>query len=635
MIRRLAAFARPFSAWLAASAALRVLHLALGIAILTVAARALAAGADAVATAGTIVVLAAAKGTAHYGEQYLGHRVAFTVLARLRTDFFDALARQAPGVLHRHRSGDLAARATADVNRVEVFYAHTIAPALAAVVVALGSAGYLAAAAHPALAVISLAGAAVSGLAVPLLGRRPVRQAARRRQETRGLIAAHVADTVGGLRDLALLGAAGRWERRLGALEERAAGDTRALAARLAIRRAANTAVLAATVSAVAVAGACLWRDGQLDRQSWWAAIAVTLAMAPALTAVEAFAGESGTTVAAARRIFEIIDVPRPRVPPPPAPAPPGPSGSAPPRPAPPARAATTGPATTTGPTIIGPTIIGPTVIGPTVTGAASPAAAERRAAAVSARGVGFAYPGSPPVLAGVDLDLPPGSTTAVLGATGSGKSSLGYLLAAVLTPTHGTITLDGADLRDLPEDLIRRRVALADQRPFVFSDTIAGNLRLADPGADEDLLWHVLETVDLAEAVRALPGRLRTRLAEHGADLSGGELQRLSLAQALLRRPALLICDEVTGQLDAATEARLLDRLRRDSAGRTTVWITHRPATLRAVDQVVVLDAGRVTTPAGPRLSRAGAARPGLSPAGSPGPASLGDTPGPRGPAG
>ncbi|GAA2826099.1 ABC transporter ATP-binding protein [Nonomuraea rubra] len=567
MIARLAAFARPFAAALALSAALRVLQLACGIAILAVAVSAIARIGEAsiAATAGLIAVLAVAKGAAHYGEQYLGHWVAFTVLARLRIAFFDALARLSPSVLHQHRSGDLTARATADVNRVEVFYAHTIAPALAAALVLLGSAAYLAVAVHPALAAILLVGAAISGLAVPLLGRHRAGQAARRRQHTRGQIAAHVTDTIAGLRDLTLLRAIGQWQGRLDALDARAAADTHALAARIAGRRAANTAVLAATVCAVALTGAYLWRGGGIGLQAWWTAIAIALAMAPALTAVEAFAAEFGTTLAAARRLFVIIDTPPAAV-----------------------RAE----------------------LAPSA-GASAGGLYRRAGVAVSMRGVRFAFPGSAdnaaPVLDGIDLDLPPGSTTAVLGVTGSGKSSLGYLLAAALTPTEGIITLDGTDLRRIPDDELRRKVALADQRPFVFSGTVASNLRLARPGADEGELWHVLEVVALADTVRALPEQLHTRLTERGANLSGGELQRLSLAQALLRRPALLICDEVTSQLDAATEAQLLERLRRELAGSTTVWITHRPATLHASDQIVVLDGGRIIRgePPGDRLLR------------------------------
>jgi ATP-binding cassette subfamily C protein CydCD len=128
-----------------------------------------------------------------------------------------------------------------------------------------------------------------------------------------------------------------------------------------------------------------------------------------------------------------------------------------------------------------------------------------------------------------------------------------------------------------------------------VFLGTIAENLRLARPDAGEADLWHVIEAVELGDTVRALPDGLHTRLTERGGNLSGGQLQRLALAQALLRRPALLICDEVTGQLDAATEARLLERLRPELAGCTVVWITHRPATLHLADQVVVLEDGRI----------------------------------------
>jgi len=554
MIRRLAAFARPFAGVLAASTALRVVQLGLGIGVLAAAVHAAGQagrGPDAPGVAGTvglILLLAAAKGAAHYGEQYLGHWVAFTVLARLRTVFFDALARQAPGVLHRHRSGDLTARATEDINRIEVFYAHTIAPAIAAAVVSLGAAGYLAVAAHPLLGAIVLAGAAASGLAVPGLWRGRLREAARRRQQVRGRIAAHLTDTIGGLRELVQLRALGRRRARLAGLDAEAGAYTRTLAGRSAARRGANVAVLALTVCAVAVAGAYLWRDGRLDQQAWWVAIAVAVALGPALSAVEAFASAFGTTLAAAQRLFAIVD-------------------------AAPAAQAPAGP-------------------GPAV--ARHPAGA-----VVRLRGVSFGYPGpggrAVPVLDHVTLDLAAGSTTAILGVTGSGKSTLGYLLARCVSPTAGRITLDGVDLRELPEDELRRRVALVDQRPFVFSGTIAENLRLARPDAGEADLWHVIEVVELGDTVRALPDGLRARLTERGGNLSGGQLQRLALAQALLRRPALLICDEVTGQLDAATEARLLERLRPELAGCTVVWITHRPATLHLADQVVVLEDGRI----------------------------------------
>ncbi|GAB2944455.1 ABC transporter ATP-binding protein [Nonomuraea fastidiosa] len=603
MIARLAAFARPFAIPLALSTALRVVQLACGIAILAVAVGAVVR-IDEISIAGTavlIAVLALAKGAAHYGEQYLGHWVAFTVLARLRVTFFDALTRLSRGVLHQHRSGDLTARATADVNSVEVFYAHTIAPAIAAAVVSIGSAACLAVAADPALGVILLAGAAVSGLVVPLLGRRASERAARRRQHTRGQIAAHVTDSIGGLRELTLLRALGQWQDRLDALDARATAGTRTLAVRTASRSAANTAVLAATVCAIALAGAYLWQDGRITMLAWWVSVAVALALGPALTAVEAFASEFGTTLAAARRLFAIID----------APAGSGQDESAPGAGAGAGAAAVPGARPGGAEAAAGLNAVpgarpaaGPGA-GPGAVPGARPAAGTstrpRTGVAVSMRGVRFAYPGAPagvpPVLDGIDLDLPPGSATAVLGPTGSGKSSLGYLLAAALTPTEGTITLDGTDLRDIPDDELRRRVALADQRPFVFSGTVADNLRLARPDASEADLWHALEVVALADTVRGLPEQLGTPLSERGRNLSGGELQRLSLAQALLRRPALLICDEVTSQLDAGTEARLLRRLRSELAGCTTVWITHRRATLDLVDRVVVLDGGRVRT--------------------------------------
>lgn len=565
---RLARLGRPYAAVLAASTVLRVVQLLLGVAVLATAAYALARP-DAVGVAelvALVVGLAAAKGAAHYGEQYWGHWVAFHLLARLRIRVFEALARQSPAVLHRHRSGDLTARATTDVNRLEVFYAHTVAPAAAAVLVTATVTGIVAGWAHPGLAAILLAAAVLSGLAVPRLGRRRVAAATHDRQQLRGRVAAHIADALGGLRELRTLRATGQWRAGLDTLETGVRRGTRTVVTATALRRAANTAVWAAAVVAVATAGGWWWHAGELTLAGWWTTVAATVALAPALTAVEAFASEFGTTRAAARRLFTLWE-------------------AAPGQPSVPADEAADG------------TAAGRPAGRGTPDQPAAPGSTPATGPTVELHQVSYRYPGvvpgqpTPIVLRDLDLTLPGGSFTAVLGPTGGGKSTLGALLARCAHPTGGRITFDGVDVATMPEQLLRRTVTLVDQRPFFFAGTVASNLRLADPAADDAALWWALSIVELADTVRALPGELAAPMRERGESLSGGQLQRLALAQGLLRRPALLVCDEVTSQLDDATETRLVANLRRALAGTTTVWITHRPATAAVADQRVTLD--------------------------------------------
>ncbi|WP_445682762.1 ABC transporter ATP-binding protein [Radicibacter daui] len=214
---------------------------------------------------------------------------------------------------------------------------------------------------------------------------------------------------------------------------------------------------------------------------------------------------------------------------------------------------------------------------------------------AITLSGVAVRHDGdeAPAALEALDAVLPAGRTTALIGPSGAGKSTLADLISGLLSPDAGRVLIDDTELSAELRHSWRRQVAVVPQDPFVFHDTVAANLRLARPEADDAALWRTLEAAALAGVVRALPQGLETVIGDRGVRLSGGERQRLVLARALLREPALLVLDEATASLDGETEALVAATLA-GLAGRTTVLvIAHRPSTVRHADHVLVLEAG------------------------------------------
>ncbi|WP_432920753.1 ABC transporter ATP-binding protein [Microbispora sp. CA-135349] len=205
-------------------------------------------------------------------------------------------------------------------------------------------------------------------------------------------------------------------------------------------------------------------------------------------------------------------------------------------------------------------------------------------------------YPGAEePVLRGVSLLVRPGETVAVVGSTGSGKTTLLNLVARLLDPTGGRVLLDGTDLASLPPDEPAGVVALVPQRPYLFSGTIAGNLRYGRPGATDAELWQALEVAQARDFVEALPEGLETPLGQGGASLSGGQRQRLTVARALVARPRVLLLDDPFSALDPLTERALADALARETRDVAVVLVAQRISSIRHADRTVVLDEGRV----------------------------------------
>ncbi|MGC9668962.1 thiol reductant ABC exporter subunit CydC [Planosporangium sp. 12N6] len=481
-----------------------------------------------------------ARGVFRYLERLSGHDAAFRVLTRLRVRAYQRLERLAPASLPLLRAGDLVSRFVADVDAALDVLVRVVLPYLVAALVGALTIGFVATL-LPSAAVVLTAGLLVVAIGVPLVQQAAARRADRGTAHLRGELSAATVDLLHGLPDLIAYGAT---ERRLAAL---AATDSRL---RRAASRSATGVGLGAGLLSLATGG-CVWASlalgahavpaGALDSVLLAVVVLTPLAVFDTVSGLPAAAAQLATARAALTRVFDLLDQPDP-VAEPTAPAP---------LPQPPYR--------------------------------------------LEATGLGARWPGGPEVLHEVSLALPPGRRVAVVGPSGSGKSTLAAVLVRFLDPSAGTVTLDGVDTRDLAGDDLRTVVGLLTDDARLFDTTIADNLRIGAPDADEARMRPALAEARLLDWVDSLPKGLDTMVGEQGSRLSGGQRRRLALARALLADFPILIMDEPTEHLDEMTADALTADLLAATRGRTTVLITHRLTGLAEVDEIVVLDGGRV----------------------------------------
>ncbi|KNB51956.1 multidrug ABC transporter ATPase [Streptomyces caatingaensis] len=226
----------------------------------------------------------------------------------------------------------------------------------------------------------------------------------------------------------------------------------------------------------------------------------------------------------------------------------------------------------------------------------AAPVTGLRRRGHLELRGVEFRYPGAEePVLKDVTLTARPGEVTAVIGSTGSGKSTLLGLVPRLFDATGGEVLVGGVDVRELDPAAVSRAVGLVPQKPYLFSGTIASNLRYGRPDATDEELWRALETAQARDFVEAMEGGLDAPVAQGGSNVSGGQRQRLAIARALVGRPEIYLFDDSFSALDYATDARLRAALAEETGDATVVIVAQRVATIRDADRIVVLDEGHV----------------------------------------
>ncbi|MFI6318570.1 ABC transporter ATP-binding protein [Nonomuraea sp. NPDC050556] len=232
----------------------------------------------------------------------------------------------------------------------------------------------------------------------------------------------------------------------------------------------------------------------------------------------------------------------------------------------------------------------------PTVLPPIEPVTPDRSNGELEMRSVDFIYPGAEePVLCGVSLTARPGRTTAIIGSTGSGKTTLLNLIPRMFDASAGEVLVDGVNVRELDQGALSRAVGLVPQAPYLFSGTVASNLRYGRPDATDEELWRALEVAQARDFVQEMPGGLDEPISQGGTNVSGGQRQRLAIARALVHRPEIYLFDDSFSALDYATDARLREALAEEIADATLVIVAQRVNTIRDADRILVLDDGRV----------------------------------------
>ncbi|WP_205856767.1 thiol reductant ABC exporter subunit CydC, partial [Phytoactinopolyspora endophytica] len=485
---------------------------------------------------------AVSRGVFRYGERLASHDAALRALATMRGRVYDALVPLAPSGLPAFRSSDLLSRMVADVEAVQDFVVRVTIPVLTAGVVSALVVGF-GTAVLPSAGLAIAVGLLVAGVVVPLLTIATSKRVAQQVAPARAELAARNVDLLHGSADLAVFGATGE------ALDEaeRAAAELAKVERKAALTTAGAGAVAmlvqAATTVGVTVLALAAAADGSLSAVMVPVLALVTLiSFEPVLPLVPAMRHFQESR-AAATRVMAVLDAQ------------------------------------------------------PPVTEPARPLPAPRREAVIEVENLSVRYAADrAPALDGVDLRLEPGRRVAVVGTSGSGKSTLLAALMRFVEPSSGSIVIDGHEQSGYAGDDVRALITGVTQDSHLFHTTIRENLRLAAPSATEEQMRAALESARVLDWVDSLPKGMDTVVGETGGQVSGGQRQRLALARALLADPPVVVLDEPTEGLDADTADELVADLLESTHDRTTLLVTHRLAGLDEVDEIVVLDAGRVT---------------------------------------
>jgi len=479
-------------------------------------------------------------GLLHWLESWLAHDIAYRLLAELRIDLFRKLDSLAPAYLVRRRSGDLVALANQDIETIEYFFAHTVAPALVAILVPSTVLVALTLVAWP-IAMALLPFVLFAGLA-PVLMRARIDRLGADARDTLGLLGAYVTETIQGLADLVAFQA---MDGRRRGFMDLVRGYQRI---RLELLRdlSSQTAQLEIATGlgglAVAVVGARLAAEHQLAATTLPLLILLALASFLPISEIANVSRQLADTIASTRRYYAVQREQ---------------------------------PAVTDGPLY---------------------PLAPAGGSTIRFEGVSFSYPGARrPALSDIQLEVPAGSTIALVGPSGAGKTTIANLLLRFWDPNGGRILIDGVDLHDFQLDHLRARMSLVSQDTYLFNDTLRANVLLARPEAGETAIRRALEQAALADFVASLSEGLDTMVGERGVQLSGGQRQRVAIARAFLKNAPTLILDEATSHLDAVSEAQVREALDALMRNRTTIVIAHRLSTVRDADRLAVLDRGHL----------------------------------------
>jgi ATP-binding cassette subfamily C protein CydCD len=488
-----------------------------------------------------LAAVAPLAGVLHWLESWMAHDMAFRLLAEMRIDFFRKLDQLAPAYLVRRRTGDLMGVATQDIELIEYFFAHTIAPACLAilapgvVLLVLGwHSAWLALTLAPFLLIVALS---------PLAMRHRVDELGSHAREAAGELSAHAVDTVQGLHEIIAFQHQRQRGEEFHALGERHIRLRLPFFHQLALQQSLLEVMTGLGGLSIVAVGGALTANGYLAAGVLPLLTILSLSAFLPVSEIAQIGRQLADTLGSTRRVYAIHaeDV-----------------------------------------TVRD----GPGVASDHQAGEAS----------LELQDVSFAYPGTSRLaLSHVDCVIPSGHTVALVGTSGAGKTTAAHLLMRFWDPRSGRVLLNGIDLREYALEEVRSRIALVAQDTYLFNDSLRRNIMIAHPEASEAELQRAVQYASLDNVVSALPEGLESRVGERGMSLSGGQCQRVAIARAFLKDAPVLILDEATSHLDAINERAVRNALDRLKADRTTIVIAHRLSTIRDADLIIVLDAGRV----------------------------------------
>ena len=490
------------------------------------------------ACVGVLCALAVARGVLHYLEQNCNHYIAFKLLAHIRSEVFASLRRLAPAKLAGADRGSLVSMVTADIELLEVFFAHTISPVCIAVLMSVIMVAFLGSIAWQ-LALVALVGYLVVGVLVPgLVSRRSGDGGMTSRTQAAGL-STFVLDGLRGLAEVLQFDAGAA---RLDMLDTR---SRELVETQRGLRAAATTGSMVAGAAITAcslaelVVGVLLWRGGAIDA---WAVVVSAVATLSSFGPVVALANLGSTlqgTLASAGRVLDILDEEP---------------------------------------------VVEEVAEGEDIafTGA-------------TAHGVGFSYDDER-VLDDVSLDIPQGSIVGITGRSGSGKSTFCRLLMRFWDVDKGQLAISGQRIDTVRTSNLRDLEAFVEQDTYLFHDTIRNNLLIARPDATQEQIEAACHAASVHDFIMGLPHGYDTEVGELGDTLSGGERQRLGLARAFLHDAPFLILDEPTSNLDSLNEGVILRSLDAQRGVRTVLLVSHRTSTMAVADRTFSMDGGRVS---------------------------------------
>ena len=545
LIRWLTSITRPVHPPLLVSSVLRCVNLGLELVLFGLAGLLVASFASGHPVGGLLLWIVMVA-LAHYAEQFTGHYVAFKALELLRGHAFASLWPKAPAVVLRNRSGDLLPTLTRDVDRIEVVYAHTFAPLVSAFVVPIAALATVGSLIGWDLVTIPAVCIALALLAVPFVGLRRSLHSTAEGLRLRGQLTAHATDSVYGIDEVLSYGHQRSRIEELDTLGSQVRDAAMPPLVFKGLRRGANLALTLISATSIVWTGI----SGHTDPLVVAALAAASLRLFEGPRGVQDAVGYLDHSLSAARRLWGLCHAPK------------------------------------------------AVSDGPQELHLEAPPSIEWR-------DVDYHYPGAMPgnlALSGISVTANAGRWTVFVGASGSGKSTAAQLLLRYDELAGGDILINGISVCDYTLDSLRRTIVLVPQRGQVLDATIAENLRLGAPDATDEDLWHALAVAELADEVRAMPQELATRTGRDGRELSGGQLQRLCLARALLVKPRVLVLDEFTANLNIDLEARIRANLEHALPGLTVIEITHRLEHLDSADRVFEFDRGKVTSRTVPR---------------------------------